>query len=77
MAAQTKMSTDCGCCDIACDMTSMILEEQAKMHDALMAESRGNASGSHSILRYAASRKYNETDPMEAAAAEMVLQPNV
>lgn len=60
-------------CDLTGDIATQLLEESAGVHTALMAESRGNAQSAHSIVRHSAARKFNQEDPIEAAAAEMIL----
>lgn len=62
--------------DLSDDSLELLLDEQAGAHDALMGESRGNAASAHSIVRHSAARKFNQEDPIEAAAAEMILQKN-
>jgi hypothetical protein len=62
--------------DMDIDIAEQMLEETAGAHTALMTEARGNASSAHSIVRHSAARKFNQEDPIEAAAAEMILQPN-
>lgn len=61
-------------CDISTDVAEMQLEEATGAHTALMTESRGNAMSAHSIVRHSAARKFNQEDPIEAAAAEMILK---
>lgn len=69
-----SVATDCG--DLDVDIAEQLLEEGAASHTALMTEARGNAESAHSIVRHSAARKFNQEDPIEAAAAEMILQPN-
>ena len=71
MAAETA---NCG--DLDVDIAEQMLEEGAAAHVALMTEVRGNAQSAHSIVRHTAARKFNQEDPIEAAAAEMILQRN-
>lgn len=59
--------------DISFDSLELMTEQQLKMFDHLMGESAGNAQGAHSIVRYSAARKFNQEDPIEAAATEMIL----
>lgn len=63
--------------DLDVDIAEQALEESALAHTALMTEARGNAESAHSIVRHSAARKFNQEDPIEAAAAEMILQKNV
>jgi len=62
--------------DLDVDVAEQALEEGALAHTALMTETRANAQSAHSIVRHSAARKFNQEDPIEAAAAEMILQPN-
>lgn len=62
--------------DISDDICVMIMEETAKSHNGLMQEVRGNAQSSHSIVRHSGARKFNQEDPIEAAATEMILNKN-
>ena len=62
--------------DMDVDIAEQALEEGALAHTALMTESRGNAQSSHSLVRHAGARKFNQEDPIEAAAVEMILQKN-
>ena len=62
--------------DISPPVAVLGLEESMLAHTALMHESRANAQSAHSIVRHAGARKFNQEDPIEAAAAEMILQPN-
>jgi hypothetical protein len=62
--------------DLSDDCFQLTLEESAQAHSALMVESRGNAQSAHSVVRHSAARKFNQEDPIEAAAAEMILKKN-
>lgn len=63
--------------DLSNDSLELLLDEQMSSFDALMHETIGNAQGAHSIVRYSGARKFNQEDPIEAAATEMILQKNV
>ena len=65
--------TDGSAPDISGDTCTNILEEAMAAHSALMTETRANAGGAHSIVRYSGARKFNQEDPIEAAATEMIL----
>ena len=67
---------DAGTGDMDIDIAEQALEEGALAHTALMTEARGNAESAHSIVRHSAARKFNQEDPIEAAAVEMILQKN-
>lgn len=62
--------------DISGDSAELILVEGLQSHQAGMAEARANAESAHSIVRHSGARKFNQEDPIEAAATEMILQPN-
>lgn len=59
--------------DIAADRVELIYDESAQSHSALMHDTRANEQSAHNVLRHSAVRKYDEVDPLEAAAAEMIL----
>jgi hypothetical protein len=59
--------------DLSNDCLELLLDQQFEAFDNLMVESAGNASGAHSIVRYSGARKFNQEDPIEAAATEMIL----
>ena len=59
--------------DLSNDSLELLLETQFEAFDTLMTESAGNAQGAHSIVRYSGARKFNQEDPIEAAATEMIL----
>lgn len=63
--------------DMSFDVSELLLETAGESHIELMAEQKGNSAAAHSIVRFSAARKFNQEDPIEAAAAEMILQPNV
>jgi hypothetical protein len=63
--------------DLSNDSLELLLEQDMASHDAMMQEHRGNVESAHSIVRHSGARKFNQEDPMEAAAAEMILQKNV
>lgn len=60
--------------DVGDDCCGLILEESMRAHSSLMTESRGNTISAHSIVRHSGARKFNQEDPIEAAATEMILQ---
>jgi len=59
--------------DISADVCTLLLEDGMGAHSAMMLESRGNAASAHSIVRFSGARKFNQEDPIEAAATEMIL----
>jgi len=63
--------------DLSDDCLNRLLDEQMAAYDALSVEATGNGSSADSIVRHAAARKFNQEDPIEAAATEMILQKNV
>jgi hypothetical protein len=62
--------------DLSDDCLERLLDESMGGLDALAFEAGANASSSDSIVRHAAARKFNQEDPIEAAATEMILQKN-
>lgn len=63
--------------DLSSDSLELLLEQDMGAHDVMMQEHRGNAESAHNIVRHSGARKFNQEDPIEAAAAEMILQKNV
>lgn len=62
--------------DLDDDTLELLLHEQFGAADALMLEAQANLSSAHSIVRHSGARKFNQEDPIEAAATEMILQKN-
>ena len=62
--------------DIDDDCLQLLLDEQQGSFDALAHESSANIQSANNIVRMSAARKFNQEDPIEAAAAEMILQKN-
>lgn len=60
--------------DLGDDCLELLLDEQMSAFDSLSVEAAANASSAHSIVRHSAARKFNQEDPIEAAATEMILQ---
>lgn len=63
--------------DVADDCTELLLEQALGKGNVLLQETLANGSSAHSIVRHSAARKFNQEDPIEAAATEMILQKNV
>lgn len=63
--------------DLSHDSLELALESQLNAFDILAHETAANAQGAHSIVRFSGARKFNQEDPIEAAAAEMILSKNV
>ena len=59
--------------DLSNDSLELLLEQDMGAHDALMQEAGGNIQSAHNIVRHSGARKYNQEDPIEAAAAEKIL----
>lgn len=59
--------------DIAPDVTELLMEQTVRNHQALMHDSGANEQNVHNILNNTAVKKYNEVDPIQSAAVEMVL----
>lgn len=62
--------------DIDQDCLELLLDEWSQGHTSAVHETANNAASAHSIVRHSAARKFNQEDPIEAAAAEMILQKN-
>lgn len=60
--------------DLDGDCLEMLLDEEFEAHDLLVNETLANGESSASIVRHSAARKFNREDPIEAAAAEMILR---
>lgn len=60
--------------DLSDDSLELLLDESASASDFLMTETLANAQGANSIVRFSGARKFNQEDPIEAAATEMILQ---
>ena len=60
--------------DLHDDTLEALLDDEQGAFDNLMEESVANGMSAHSIVRHSAARKFNQEDPIEAAAAEMILQ---
>ncbi len=60
--------------DLDDDCLELLLDDQMAAYDVLMAESTANGSSAASIVRHSGARKFNQEDPIEAAATEMILQ---
>ena len=59
--------------DVSDDCCENTLQESLYSHSDLMHDTRANVQSAHNILRHSGVRKYNEEDPIEAAAVEMIL----
>ena len=68
----SQVPTDVG--DIDGDCIETMLESMTETHEALMTEIGANAEVGHSIVRVSGARKFNREDPIEAAAAEVILK---
>lgn len=51
----------------------MVFQSSMESHAALMHDTRANEQNAHSIARHSAVRKFDQVDPIEAAAVEMIL----
>ena len=59
--------------DVSDDCCENALQESLYSHSDLMHDTRANVQSAHNILRHSGVQKYNEVDPIEAAAVEMIL----
>lgn len=62
-------------CDITEDMARNILDESLGLHSALLGDSRASIVQAQQFVSWVAGKKFNELDPLEAAAAEKILKP--
>ena len=60
------------CCDMACDLVQVALEETTSLHRSLMAESRANAQVVHALVRNTGAIQHVKPDPLEAVATDIV-----
>lgn len=60
--------------DLTNDSLELLLEQSTGAFDQLAIDAAGSAQSSNDIVRHSAARKFNQEDPIEAAAAEMILQ---
>lgn len=60
--------------DVHDDIFQVVMAESMEVHDALLSETSANGSHVHNVTRHFAAQKFNEVDPLEAAAAEVVLR---
>jgi len=63
--------------DLSDDCTERLLDEQLGGSDALVHEAAANFQFISHIVGQVGARQFNHEDPIEAAAAEMILQKNV
>ena len=59
--------------DISEDCLELLLDEEMGALDEAMVELVGNFQSSDNILRHSSVRKFNQDDPIEAAAVEKIL----
>lgn len=74
-----EMSTDLvdNIGDIDQDGAEVLLESMMTSHEKTTAEIVGNAETAHSVVRFSGARKFNREDPLEAAAAEVIMKKKV
>lgn len=60
--------------DIDQDCAEVALESMIDTHEGLMADIAADSELSSSIVRLSGARKFNREDPIEAAAAELILK---
>lgn len=74
-AMSTDATTTPG--DIDQDCCEVLLESLVQTDEALATETQANAEMAHNLVRLAAARKYNREDPIEAAAAEVIMRKKI
>lgn len=60
--------------DVAPDLFQSIMQESMSLHDVSMSGTVSNIQHVHNIARNVGVKKMHEVDPLEAAAAELVLR---
>ncbi|HUS39590.1 MAG TPA: hypothetical protein VMX74_09070 [Pirellulales bacterium] len=63
--------------DIDQDCAELLLESVMETHEGALLEQDANAESAQSLVRHAAAKKFSEVDPLESAAAEVVLKKKV
>ena len=63
--------------DIDQDCAEILAEDTLTGHKALMEDIAANEETASAVARLAAGRKFAEVDPLEAAAAEVVMKKKV
>lgn len=53
--------------------SEMVFQASMESHSALMHDTRANEQNAQNIGRNSVNRKYDQVDPIEAAAVEMIL----
>ena len=61
------------CCDVDCDIMQMTLQNEMDMDQVLTGEAAANIETNNALWRHTMARKFNEVDPIEAAATETIL----
>ena len=59
--------------DLSDDRTDLILSESYQNHSSLMHGTRANEQSAHNIARHSSVRKFDQVDPVEAAAVEVII----
>ena len=60
--------------DIPDERAEITLSEAIGSHSSLMHETRANEQSAHNLARHSAWRNFDQEDPIEAAAVEVILQ---
>lgn len=59
--------------DLSDDCLERLLDEQFSVSDHLMGEGQANIQTGNTVVRLSGARKFNQEDPLEAAASEKIL----
>jgi len=59
--------------DLSDDSLTRLLDEQLGLADMLVGETQANIQSADQVVRSSAARKFNQEDPLEAAASEKIL----
>jgi hypothetical protein len=63
--------------DIDQDCSELLLESLMSSHEAHTLETAANEETAHTIVRLSGARKFNREDPLEAAAAEVIMRKKI
>jgi hypothetical protein len=76
----SQVPTDCAICgDLDQDTFEIRIQSMTETQEQQMAETAANIEQANNVVRLSAGRKFNEVDPIQAAANEVIgrIDPNV
>ena len=68
----SQVSVDVGAVDIEPDTLQLRLQSMAETHEQIMADIVANGEAAEAALRLSAVRQFDEVDPLESAANEVI-----